>query len=138
MKNFIIILIILLYSNLLYAKEYSVIASDNMPVITPGELRALYLKKIAFIKNIKAVPLNLPAKSTIRKSFETNILHMDGNRLKHYWIKAHYLGERPPVMLQSQQAVKRFVKRVHGAIGYIQSSREEDGMKVLYRWKDEK
>jgi len=137
MKNFILICMILLCCNLLNAKEYSVIISDNIPAITIDELRALYLKKITFIKNAKIIPLNLPAKSSIRKSFETNILHMNESRLKHYWIKAHYLGKRPPIMLKSQQAVKRFVKRVNGAIGYIDSSKKEQGMRVLYQWKDE-
>jgi len=135
--NFFYIFLILFVSNVLDAQEYSVIASHNTPKMSVEELRAIYLKKITFIKNEKVIPLNLPAKNSIRKSFEKNILHMGENRLKHYWIKAHYLGKRPPIMLESQKAIQQFVKRVDGAIGYIESNKKEKNMRVLYQWKDE-
>ncbi len=137
MRFFIITVLFLFYCNIVNAKEYSVVSSKNMPMMTINELRALYLKKIIFLKDVKVIPLNLSANSKIRRSFEKNILHMSENQLKRYWIKEHYLGKRPPIMLESQRAVQKFVHRVNGAIGYIENTQNIKMFKVLYQWKDE-
>jgi len=46
------------------------------------------------------------------------------------------MGQRPPITMKSQQAVKTFVKKVDGAIGYIEMKNLDKSVKVIYRWKD--
>jgi ABC-type phosphate transport system substrate-binding protein len=38
--------------------------------------------------------------------------------------------------MKSQESIKAFVKKVDGAIGYIESSALDEDLKVIYRWKD--
>ncbi|MDQ7068493.1 MAG: hypothetical protein Q9M40_11240 [Sulfurimonas sp.] len=64
------------------------------------------------------------------------VLKMNFSRLKSYWTKQHYLGRRPPLTMKSQEAIKTFVKKVDGAIGYIDIQNLDESVKVLYTWKD--
>ncbi|MFA7500475.1 hypothetical protein [Sulfurimonas sp.] len=94
------------------------------------------MKKIALIDNLNAVPVNLSALDSIREKFENRLVEMDFERLKSYWTKEHYLGKRPPITMQSQESVIAFVKKVEGAIGYINAKNLDDSVKVLYRWSE--
>ena len=38
--------------------------------------------------------------------------------------------------MRSQESVKTFVKKVDGAIGYIDAKLIDDSVKVLYRWSE--
>lgn len=136
MKKLLIILIFTLYVPTAFADEYAIVANKSFDAITLGEIKALYLKKISFLGDKKIVPLNLSARNEIRKSFERQVLHMSFSRLKSYWSKQHYLGRRPPISLKSQESVKAFIGKVDGAIGYMQVSKVDKRMKILYKWSD--
>jgi hypothetical protein len=38
--------------------------------------------------------------------------------------------------MKSEESIKAFVKKVDGAIGYINANSVDDGVKVLYKWSD--
>lgn len=94
------------------------------------------MKKTLFIGDKKVVPVNLSPRDTVRTSFEKNLLLMSFNRLKTYWTKQHYLGHRPPVTMKSQESVKKFIKRVENAIGYMELSKVDKDLIILYKWSD--
>ena len=125
-----------LSSLLIYANEYAVVTDKNFGAISKNQLRAIYLKKIRYINNVKVLPINLEPKSKIRQSFNTNILHMSYTRLKIYWNKEHYLGHRPPLSLKSQESVKTFLHKVDGAISYIEVKNIDKNMHIILRWRD--
>ena len=128
--------LLLLLSLNLFANSYVIVASKHVKEVSLVKLKALYLKKSFFINETKIVPVNLPANNPARISFEKNILKMDFNRLKSYWMKQHYLGHRPPITMKSQQSVVAFVQKVDGAIGYIERKNINETLEVLYEWKD--
>jgi len=128
-----------LFSLLIYANEYNeyaVITNKNFGTISKNQLRAIYLKKLTYINDVKVLPINLEPKSKIRESFNKNILNMNYTRLKAYWNKEHYLGHRPPLSLKSQESLKAFLKKVDGAIGYIEAKDIDKNMHVIFRWSD--
>lgn len=125
-----------LFSTFLIAGEYAIISNKNMKDLSKAQVKAIFLKKIVFVDDIKTVPLNLGARDNIRSSFERQIIKMNFNRLKSYWTKQHYLGHRPPNTMKSQKSVKAFVKKVDGAIGYVDMSNVDSDVKVLYSWSD--
>ncbi len=137
MKNSTLALVLLLCSPLFsLANEYAVISNKNMKTVSQSEIKAIFLKKLTLIDDITAVPVNLEAGDALRLKFEEKLLDMSFERLKSYWTKEHYLGHRPPVNMKSEESVKAFVKKVDGAIGYINSNSVDDGVKVLYKWSD--
>lgn len=131
-----ITLLTIVLSILSLADEYVVISNSKMKDLSTAQIKAIFLKKITIIENINAVPVNLGAMDPIREKFENKIVEMDFERLKSYWTKEHYLGKRPPVTMQSEESVKAFVKKVEGAIGYINAKNLDNSVKVLYRWSE--
>jgi hypothetical protein len=125
-----------IFSNIAFSYEYVVIANKNMEDLSPSQIKAIFLKKLILINDIKAVPLNLDARDPLRTKFEQKVLEMSFDRLQSYWTKEHYLGHRPPISLKSQESVKAFVKKVDGSIGYIEMDNMDDNLKILYKWSD--
>ncbi len=130
----IFIFLTLLFSNI-FANEYVVVANQNMQDVSQTQLRAIFLKKISILDNMNIIPVNLQARDSLRVNFEKRVLKMSFGRLKSYWTKQHYLGRRPPLSMKSQESIKAFIKRVDGAIGYIEKDNLDRELKVLYEWK---
>lgn len=137
--NFVckIILHVSLLSSITFASQYVVISNKNLDVkdLTKSQIKAIYLKKLTMLKETKLVPINLGTQNNLRGLFEEEVLNISFARLKHYWTSQHYLGHRPPLSLKSQQAVKAFVKKVDGAVGYIELDNIDDDVKVIYKWE---
>lgn len=131
----IIILLSLLFCNSI-ADNYLVVSNKKMKDISQSKLRAIYLKKLSIIDDIKLIPVNLQARDALRANFENMVLNMSFGRLKSYWSAQHYLGHRPPLSMKSQKSVIAFIKKVDGAIGYIEEKNLDEDLKVLYRWED--
>ncbi len=119
-----------------FGDEYVVISNQNMKELSTNQIKAIFLKKALLIDDVQAVPINLEAMDSIRLKFEQDILNMNFSRLKSYWTTQHYLGHRPPLTMKSQESVKSFVKKVDGAIGYINAQNIDESVKVIYRWRD--
>lgn len=133
MKLFFLFLAI---STSLFADEYAIVANKHMEDLSTNQIRAIYLKKLLVVHDIKVVPLNLDARDPLRTKFDQQILQMSFDRLQAHWTKEHYLGHRPPISLKSQESIKAFVKKVDGSIGYINIENVDDSLKILYKWSD--
>jgi len=123
-------------SQFVYANDYALITNGHINKISKAQIKAIYLKKLTYLNNMKIIPINLEANNKIRESFNKNVLHMSSNRLKIYWIKQHYLGHRPPLSMKSQKSIKSFLKKIDGAVGYIEVKNIDNNFKVLYKWSD--
>lgn len=137
MKLFLkLFLAFLIFSTTISASQYVIISNKNMKPLSKAQIKAIFLKKITIIDDKQIVPIALGARDPLRVKFEKNILKMSFARLKSYWIKQHYLGHRPPISMKSQDSIKAFVKKVDGAIGYIEEKNLDDSVKVLLKWKE--
>ncbi|MDB2562662.1 hypothetical protein N9X61_03565 [Sulfurimonas sp.] len=130
------ILGVLLFSSFCFADEYFIISNKKIDTLSRSQVKAIYLKKLHFINDVRIVPLNLELKHPLRKKFEKNILKMGFIQLKSYWNKQHYLGKRPPLNMKSQEAILAFVKKVDGSIAYIDAQPLDNSLNILYKWED--
>ena len=119
-----------------FSDEYVIVSNKNMKELSLSQVKAIFLKKIAYVNELKVIPVNLEAKNELRLKFEKKILNMGFSRLKTYWTSQHYLGRRPPVSMKSEESIKTFVKKVDGAIGYIKLEDIDDDLKIIYQWKE--
>ncbi len=127
-----ILFIVLAIPIVVFADIVVVVAkSSAVSALSKKELKEIYLKKQQFANGIKFVPINLPASSQIRASFDRVTLRMDEAELGDYWNEKHYGGVNPPMVQNSQEAVKAMVKKVPGAVGYIDESLLDDNLKVV-------
>ncbi|MDF1875954.1 hypothetical protein JHD48_09425 [Sulfurimonas sp. SAG-AH-194-I05] len=137
MKNILLaIIFIFLFECNVVASEYAVVANKNMPQLSKAQVKAIFLKKMLVTHDIKIVPINLSPRDPLRISFEKHILKTNFRRLKSYWMKQHYLGHRPPVSLKSQKSSLAFLKKVDGAITYIDIKNIDNTMNIILRWSN--
>lgn len=118
------------------AKEYAVITNKNVKNLTQDKIKAIFLKKLVIINGNKVIPINLSPRDSVRSSFEKNIIGMRYSRLKSYWTKQHYLGHRPPLTMKSQESILAFIKKVDGAVGYIDLKNIDSDINIVYKWSD--
>jgi len=130
-------LILLFLSLCLGAKEYAVIGNERLPNLTAVQIKAIFLKKLTHVNGIHLVPVNLPSHNHLRKIFEKKLLKMSERRLKSYWIKQHYHGKRPPVVMKSQESAILFIHNVQGGLTYIETAKINKPVKILYTFKEE-
>ena len=133
MKKVLLFLGCLLF---LQAKTYVVIVDKNSSIssISKMKLKMLYLKKIRMIDDTVMIPINLPPNHKARLSFEKYILKKSREELNYFWIKQHYLGKRPPIVLESVRSAIIFVTKIKGSIAYIPKEYLTDDVKVIYSW----
>ncbi len=119
---------------MLNAEKFVLVAHPESPIdkLTQVQVRMIYLKKRRFWGNTKLIALNLPPQSTLRQTFERDVLKMSTEKLDSYWIKQHYKGHRPPYRVESVDSMLLFIKKVKGAIGYIPLDKVDSGIKIIY------
>lgn len=118
------------------ADEYVIISNSSLKHLTKQQIKAIYLKKTTHIDGIDLVPINLEYNNVLRKKFNKEILHMNTEQLKKYWAQQYLSGIRPPISMKSQKSIKAFVKKVDGAIGYINKKNIDNNVRILYSWND--
>jgi ABC-type phosphate transport system substrate-binding protein len=64
-------------------------------------------------------PANLPVHDARRIAFSRAVLGADPAALDDYWSEQYFRGIRPPYVVESAEAMLRFVAQTPGAIGYI-------------------
>jgi len=126
---------LLIFLNLsLLASEYAVVSNITLDTLNKKQIKAIFLKKLTHLNGIKFVPVNLASSSKIRDAFESEVLQMSKKRLKSYWIKRHYLGKRPPLVMKSQKSATKFTQNVLGSLTYIELKNIDKNLNILYRW----
>jgi hypothetical protein len=95
MKKILLSLIVsLLCINSSLSDEYVIVSNKNMKELSLSQVKAIFLKKLTFVSDVKVVPINLGLRDELRLKFEKKVLRMNFSRLKTYWIAQHYLGHR--------------------------------------------
>ncbi|HHJ18735.1 MAG TPA: hypothetical protein ENJ84_02720, partial [Gammaproteobacteria bacterium] len=83
------------------------------------KLRRIYRKQRLLWRNGKRIaPLNLMASSPLREVFNQSVFHRSLDQMAAFWNERYFEGISPPHVVDSQEAVLRFVSRIPGAIGY--------------------
>jgi len=102
--------------------------------IEPNELADIFLKRHASLAGEHGIlPVNRLANSSARTLFENLVLHLSEREIKQYWLKLRFKGIRPPIVQESDEASILFIKKVPGAITYIESYTVPEGTKLLLR-----
>ena len=88
--------------------------------VTVDGLREVYLRRRRIWPDgSTSLPVNLPADHPLRRTFSTRVLGRLPEDLEAYWGRLSFDGIRPPLVLQSPQAVCAYVAVEPAAIGYV-------------------
>ncbi len=98
---------------------------DTIARVYRGEIRHLP-------NGARITPVDQPKGSPIRKRFYEKVLHMSEKEVSRYWSKYRFTGKRkPPLILNSDAEVKRWVANHPDAIGYISGDSLDDSVALL-------
>lgn len=112
----------------------AVIVPKSMAVssITPVELSLIFWRKKLYWADGKRMhPLNLSTDHPLRRQFSQRILGSQPEAQTDYWNELYYQGNSPPHVVNSQEAMLRYVAESPGAIGYIHACKVDNRVKVL-------
>ena len=132
----LLLIIGVLSASLAQAGGLLVVVSPKVPdsEISLEQLANIYtMKKVFWTNKIRVVPINHRVASEERKRFSKAVFNLSPKEVGDYWNRLRYQGKLPPVIQASDQAVLGFVRRVPGAIGYINANQKPAGVKILLR-----
>ena len=112
----------------------AIIAPADFSGKNPGrtELGLVFLRKKLYWPNGKRIrPANLPSQHELRKQFSQQILGSLPETQTEYWNELYFHGTTPPHVVNSQEAMLRFVADTAGSIGYIDACLLDERVKAL-------
>ncbi|CAM4394892.1 phosphate ABC transporter substrate-binding protein [Pseudoalteromonas ostreae] len=109
-----------------------IVNTGNANTIDQDEIKKIYLgKSKSFADGVKVNPVNQNGNS-ITDEFNDKVIGKSSSQLNAYWSKLVFTGKgTPPEKLDNDQAVINFVSSNADAIGYIDSSKVSDAVKVI-------
>jgi hypothetical protein len=100
--------------------------------IATTELSLIFLRKKLYWKNGQRIqPVNLSSDNPLRRVFSHEVLGSLPESQTEYWNIQYYHGISPPYVVDSQEAMLRFVAETEGAIGYVDACKADNRVKVI-------
>ena len=132
MKKIILASAFSLCSINVFAEVAVIINPSNASSVDADTIKKIYLgKSKSFSNGEKVNPVNQD-NTTVADEFNDKVIGKSSSQLNAYWSKLIFTGKgTPPEKLASDQAVIDFVAANNGAIGYIDSAKVSDKVKVI-------
>lgn len=116
------------------AEVIAVIVPHSLKIrqIEASELSLIFWRKKLYWadgKHIQAA--NYPSNNPLRLQFSLSILKSKPDTQTDYWNGLYFNGISPPHVVDSQEAMLRFVAETTGAIGYVDACKLDGRVKAL-------
>lgn len=136
MKNLILASALTFCSISAYADVSVIVNSGNINVIDTETIKDIYLgKSTSFSDGSVVSPVDQDG-TPVTDEFNEKVVGKPSSQLDAYWSKLVFTGKgTPPEKLASDQAVIDFVATNSNAIGYIDSKKVSDKVKVVATFK---
>ncbi len=97
-----------------------VVISNSGTTISSGEVKDVFLGEKQFAGGTKLIPVDNAA---LQESFLSKFMNMAGDKYNSIWTKKSFRdGLTPPSVKSGDAEVIDYVKRTHGAVGYVSSA----------------
>ncbi|MBH0004365.1 phosphate ABC transporter substrate-binding protein [Pseudoalteromonas sp. SWYJZ12] len=132
MKKLILVSALSLCSINVFAEVAVIINPSNVSSVDADTIKKIYLgKSKSFSNGDKVNPVNQDGTS-VADEFNDKVVGKSSSQLNAYWSKLVFTGKgTPPEKLTSDQAVIDFVAANGNAIGYVDSAKVTDKVKVI-------
>jgi ABC-type phosphate transport system substrate-binding protein len=115
--------------------EFVVIVHPANPStdITEDFLAQAFFKRTTRWSHGQAIqPVDLPLQSAVRRAFSSAVLKRSAPAVRGFWLQQIFSGrDVPPIELDSDSSVVRYVLGSPGAVGYVSASSGHNQAKVL-------
>jgi hypothetical protein len=133
----LLILLVLSISPVL-ADEILVVTGLQVDIkdITMKRVENIFLKKtLVNAQGTRWIPLNLNPDHPLRQAFSQTVFKQRPEDMEVYWNDQYFQGISPPYVVNSEEAVLRFIASTHGAIGYILPCHLDARVQVVFKVK---
>lgn len=115
-----------------FAEVAVIVNPANANQLDANAIKKIYLgKSKSFDDGVKVNPVNQDG-NAIADEFNDKVVGKSGSQLNAYWSKLVFTGKgTPPEKLSNDQAVIDFVSSNTDGIGYIDSAKITDSVKVV-------
>lgn len=117
------------------AQSFNIIVNEanTTESVSQDELADIFMKeKESWNDGSSITPIDQKANSDIRRIFSAQVLGESVGAIRSHWQQAAFSGSASaPIELSSDQQVINFVNANAGAVGYISSTTDAAGVKVL-------
>ena len=120
----------------LFADVVVVVHKDNpITELSQLDVKRIFLgKSKSFSTGAKAIPIDQINTSKIRHEMYKKIIKKSTSQLKAYWSKLVFTGKgSPPLIVDSDLDVLHLVAANPNMIGYMDSSKVDDTVKIVFR-----
>lgn len=129
------VIALLLITVRLFGASWSVVcAARGEMQIAPAMLGNIYFKTVTIVDGTPLLPLNLPASHPARKAFMEQVLRSDFETWDTYYDAMHFQGVQAPHVVPSPEAMKRYLLRIEGSVGYLPTRQVEAPLVELKRF----
>ncbi|ALQ08882.1 MULTISPECIES: type 2 periplasmic-binding domain-containing protein [Pseudoalteromonas] len=132
MKKLILASALTLCSISASAEVAVIVNASNTSNLDADTIKKIYLgKSKSFDNGAKVNPVNQNGNS-VADEFNDKVVGKSSSQLNAYWSKLVFTGKgTPPEKLDNDQAVLDFVAANNDAIGYVDSAKVNDSVKVV-------
>lgn len=132
MNKLILASMLTLFSAASFAEVAVIVNPANANAMDQDEIKKIYLgKSKSFSDGTKITPVNQET-NALADEFNDKLVGKSSSQLNAYWSKLVFTGKgTPPAKLDNDQAVIDFVAANADAIGYIDSAKVSDKVKVV-------
>lgn len=132
MKKLILVTALSLCSMSVFADVAVIVNPSNASTVDADTIKKIYLgKSKSFSNGDKVNPINQDGTS-VADEFNDKVVGKSSSQLNAYWSKLVFTGKgTPPEKLTTDQAVIDFVAANNDAIGYVDSAKVTDKVKVI-------
>jgi ABC-type phosphate transport system substrate-binding protein len=114
---------------------FKIIVHPNNPVRSMSQdflAQAFFKQTMRWDTGQTIEPVDLPLSAPARQAFSTHVLKRSVPAVRAYWLQRIFSGRQvPPLELDSDAAVVRFVAGAPGAVGYVSSAADTGNAKVV-------
>ncbi len=115
--------------------ELVVIVNKDNPATTirAAELRMIYNGgKRTFHHGVSVQPANLTSENPVGRDFFANVLHIDAESYRLFWVRMIFSGKgRPPVEFETEQEAINFVAANKGGLAFVDSANATNAVKTV-------
>lgn len=116
-------------------QSFKVIVHPNNPVHSISQdflAQAFFKQTVRWQDGENIRPVDLPLSDPARRAFSSSVLKRSVSAVRAYWLQRIFSGRQvPPLELESDAAVVRFVLGSPGAIGYVSSTTNTSTAKIV-------
>lgn len=106
--------------------------TDDVPMLTVRDIANVFRRKRQFTAaDEPLIPVNLALHEPLRTVFSRRVFGLTPDAMDTYWTERYFHGVSPPHVVESSEAMLRFVQATRGAVGYVWNCEADARVRVL-------